>query len=121
MNMIAPECRRKHKRHNYVAPIMILTSNYDDVYDQKKSYYTYATMNNYSTSGMYIETDYAIQPGTKILIKTIYNSYGEATPESDCLYRAEVVWCRQVDDAERMRFGMGIRFFNIETGPMFPV
>ena len=67
-----------------------------------------ARMYNYSTGGMYFETDYAPLPGTEIYIG-IKNSLYDAGAD---VYRAEIRWRKQLETPlSNHQFGVGVRYY----------
>jgi hypothetical protein len=71
-------------------------------------YYFYATMRNFSRGGMCFESVYPIQNGSQVNIE-VGKPFFKAAPNS---YRANVVWCRELDPEEsRGDFGIGVKFF----------
>ncbi len=67
-----------------------------------------ARMYNYSTGGMYFETDYAPLPGTEIYIG-IKNSPYDAGAD---VYRAEIRWRKQLKPPlSNHQFGVGVRYY----------
>ena len=67
-----------------------------------------ARMYNYSTEGMYFETDYAPLPGTEIFIG-IKNSPYDAGAD---VYRAQIRWRKHLkSSASDYHFGVGVRYF----------
>lgn len=66
-----------------------------------------ARMFNYSTEGMYFETEYAPLPGTEIYIG-IKNSPYDAGAD---VYRAKIRWRKQLDSpASNHQFGVGVKY-----------
>jgi len=67
-----------------------------------------ARMYNYSTGGMYFETDYAPLPGTEIYIG-IKNSPYDAGAD---VYRAEIRWRKQLKTPlSDHQFGVGVKYY----------
>jgi hypothetical protein len=69
--------------------------------------YTYGRMYNYSTGGLYFESDIAFQPGTKV-------QFGLEKPDSfpgtDHLV-ASVKWCKEITAAVVLYdYGIGVEF-----------
>jgi hypothetical protein len=68
-----------------------------------------ARMYNYSTGGMYFETDYAPLPGTEIYIG-IKNSPYDAGAD---VYRAEIRWRKQLKaPLSNHQFGVGVKYYH---------
>lgn len=69
---------------------------------------------NFSTGGLYFETDVALKPGATILIRI--EAYGAAAPRTAdhaCLRTislAEVKWCRDLEHNGETFFGAGARY-----------
>jgi hypothetical protein len=66
-----------------------------------------AVVENISESGLYLNTNEAPKPGTKLILRIEF-------PERVVTLRGEVVWAIQVPEHERasMISGMGVRFIN---------
>ena len=70
-------------------------------------YYSYAQVGNVSGYGMYIESDYAFERGTRIGIR-FDNPPFKASPKN---YSATVQWCKPLSNDESQRpFGIGVKF-----------
>ena len=77
------------------------------VEDYRTGYRYDGTMFNYSKSGMYLETDYALRPSRKIKID-INNLSNFPSPRS---YFAEVRWRRPLPGkASSYSFGIGVKY-----------
>ena len=67
-----------------------------------------ARMFNYSTEGMYFETDYAPLPGTEIYIGIKNSPYNAGAD----IYRAQIRWRKQLDSpASNHQFGVGVKYY----------
>ena len=69
---------------------------------------------NFSGSGLYLETDLALKPGTIIWIRVDRRlSGGTADDFSDCLPTSAMVeakWCRELPGSAESRYGIGLKF-----------
>jgi len=94
---------REHVRYCHEASVMY--SNYS-----KNPYCYYgAKMCNCSLSGMYLESNYALPPGSIICIKRAYylpDTWGFRADEDD---QMTVVWCRKLERTDSSCYGVGIR------------
>ncbi len=113
------DCRRASTRYNYEIEILLQSRNYDVNYNNEKTYYTIATMRNYSREGMCFEKDYALQPGSEIHLK--FTDCSDFPDEQDIaeVHRAEVIWCRKIEGVDGKRYETGVRYSNPESGPVF--
>ena len=68
--------------------------------------YIYGRMYNFSGDGMYLETDFVCQPGTKVLIQ-ITRPPAKSLPD---VLSGEVRWYRQLfEDESNYEYGVGVR------------
>ena len=67
-----------------------------------------ARMYNYSDTGLYIESDYKLKPGTEIKIGIINSPYA-AVPGQYEHYRGVVKWCKPLNRSSFF-YGYGIKF-----------
>ena len=89
--------KRNDKRSSKSIPIML---------EYKTGSYCSAVMQNYSSGGMYLETDCSPDTGTKIYIGIEKSPY-ELCP---AVYSARVVWCDEIQDDEAIYlYGMGVK------------
>jgi hypothetical protein len=71
-----------------------------------------ARMYNYSTEGMYFETDYAPLPGTEIYIGIKKSPYDAAAD----IYRAQIRWRKQLKASPSdYHFGVGVKYYQPVT------
>ncbi len=92
---------RNGERFNFEAPVLIE--------DNRTGYRYDGTMFNYSTSGMYLETDYAPRPSRKIRIKV--NKLTDLLPSRS--YLAEVRWRQPLfEKASSYSYGIGVKYFS---------
>lgn len=72
----------------------------------------YANMINYGRGGMYFESPFPLKPGTDISIR-VDNNFpcltGVKLPDE---YTAEVKWCKEIFDADKFCFGIGVQYWN---------
>ncbi len=92
--------RRAFPRRLCQVPVVYAFSDTD--------HYHPATMQNISKGGMCMESEYYLEPGTDIYIRTLSDTSGIADD-----YRGTVAWCRKWKEAEDQKpcFGVGIRFW----------
>ena len=90
---------RNGERFNFEAPVSI---------EDNRSGYRYdSTMFNYSRSGMYLETDYALRPNRKIKIKV---DSLPSSPAPQNLF-AEVRWRQPLPGRKSgYSFGLGVKY-----------
>jgi hypothetical protein len=71
-----------------------------------------ARMYNYSTEGMYFETDYAPLPGTEIYIGIKKSPYDAAAD----IYRAQIRWRKHLTSSPSdYQFGVGVKYYQPVT------
>ncbi len=105
----SPE-QRVTNRFKHKAPIMLLTTDNYAGYNKSKTYCTPAVMYNYSTQGIYFESDYALQPGSDVHIKVEDQLKGSHAIVTDKRYKVNVTWCKEIADSDPSRFGVGVQF-----------
>jgi hypothetical protein len=106
----SPE-QRVTNRLKRKAPIMLLTTDSYAGYNNKsKAYYTPAVMYNYTTQGIYFESDYALQPGSDVHIKVEDQPKGRHIIGADKRYKAKVKWCKEIAESDPSRFGVGVQY-----------
>jgi hypothetical protein len=71
-------------------------------------HWLYAQIRNFSHAGMYVETEVAINPGTKIIIK-FDRPFFSAEQKS---YTSIIQWCKRLDDGYQSfsQYGLGVKF-----------
>lgn len=76
--------------------------------DKASGSWVYAQMNNFSDDGMYFETEVALKPGTRIIIKFDQPIF----PNAAKMLTSVVRWCRGLADARGSisSFGLGVEF-----------
>jgi hypothetical protein len=78
------------------------------VEEPDKGYHVHGTMFNFSKDGMYLETDFVCQPGTKIWIQ-MSSPPAKALPK---ILLGEVRWHRQLfEDESDYAYGLGVRLW----------
>ena len=96
---MSPDDRRASKRFAHEAAIIIENSD--------SRTYTYGRMYNYSSGGMYFESDVAFEPGSQVQIDI--ENPGEDLHSGRLL--GEVKWCEEIAAAVVLYdFGMGVEF-----------
>ena len=66
-----------------------------------------ARMINYSSGGMYFESDYAPLPGSELSIGIKKSPYDNAAD----IYRAQVRWRKVLPPNSKYAYGVGVRYF----------
>jgi hypothetical protein len=76
--------------------------------DKVAGYWIYAQMNNFSNDGMYFETEVALKPGTKLIIKFDKPIFPNASKNLTSIVR----WCKELaeDRGSISSFGLGVEF-----------
>jgi hypothetical protein len=76
--------------------------------DKDSGHWIYAQMNNFSNEGMYFETEVALKPGTKIIIKFDKPIFPNASKKLTSIVR----WCRDLaeDHGVISSYGLGVEF-----------
>ena len=94
-----PDDQRASKRFAHEAAIIIENSD--------SRTYTYGRMYNYSSGGIYFESDVAFQPGTQVQIDVENPSDGMHSGP----LLGEVKWCEEIAAAVVLYdYGMGVEF-----------
>jgi hypothetical protein len=104
---MAESNRRHFPRHKAedTLEVLLTTDNLEgskDIYDLIP-----AKMVNQSNSGLYIEIDCDLQPGSNVRIKMV-SPEGYYPEEAYYMRDGQVIWCEKVDD-KTFRFGAGIK------------
>jgi len=90
---------RQSKRYKHNATAMLE--------NQQSGYWIYAQMNNFSNGGMYFETETAIKPGTRVIIK--FNE--PLFPRAKKTYTSIVKWCRELTEEDSLfTYGIGVMY-----------
>jgi len=76
--------------------------------DKSSRCWIYAQINNFSEEGMYFETDVALKPGTKLIIKFDQPIF----PKESERLTSIVQWCKELADDRGTisSFGLGVEF-----------
>jgi len=75
--------------------------------DEHSDYFTYAQVLNFSSGGLYFESDIAFKQGTKIQIQFDRPPF-QSGPKT---LRSVVRWCRELSDfGSDYYFGIGVKF-----------
>ena len=93
---------RKEKRYPHQMSVMAETYRHDHL--------IYASMKNFSPSGMYIETDYPISDGERIVVH-VKEKLTASSPKS---FKCRVQWCNELrdDDGNKTGYRIGLQFIN---------
>jgi len=94
--------RRAYTRHSLDAPIDFIKS--------ASTNYFGAKMCNYSKGGISVEANFFISPGSNVFIKMEHYPPDVYIPDADSGCRAEVVWCREKLEEQRMTYLMGTEY-----------
>lgn len=80
--------------------------------DKDSGHWIYAQMNNFSDAGMYFETEVALKPGTRIIIKFDKPVLPNASKKLTSIVR----WCRDLtEDREAISsYGLGVEFIQAD-------
>ena len=102
--------KRMYERHNCEALIKWSYFNQDRLFDAK--------IFNFSRSGFYFETSYAIRPKTTIFIRleTLFSKNMRLT-EQECLRTVslgEVKWCNELSKDDHSYYGVGVRHCEVK-------
>lgn len=96
--------RRGYERNFVEAPIIFSEYNTD--------YFYGAILQNCSLEGVYFESDRPLEPGVDIWVKSSnFSTDVLGTGDEDQSYRAEVVWCKELDKDEWFSYGIGARYY----------
>lgn len=102
--------KRSCDRHCQEVPITVAYFN--------SNLYRSATMLNYSEGGIYFESDFAFQTRASIYIRIeekmtdlpegkIHNGFRSVA-------LAEVKWCKEINIGESSKYGMGVKYYELE-------
>jgi Tfp pilus assembly protein PilZ len=92
--------KRSDNRTDFKSPIMV---------EDSKGIIYKARMVNYSGSGLYIETDWLLRPGTEIYIEMEKSPYGTHTFDLPERYRAVILWHAKLENSF-YSYGYGVRY-----------
>jgi hypothetical protein len=98
-SMAAQDLRAKCRNCCETA-IVYADYNTNSVYDAK--------MYNYSSDGIYFISDYPVEQGTGVTIKIVNGLPCSSDFMVHDTYHAEVMWCREIDDATC--YGVGAKY-----------
>lgn len=67
---------------------------------------------NVSQGGSYLETTQPIAPGETVLIRVLQCTNGGCEHPEDLRFNAiaEVKWCRELSNNEKIHYGIGVRY-----------
>ncbi len=102
--------QRAYERYNYETPILMLIKKFDFENNKEKYYYLTSQMYNYSREGIYFEIDYALKPGSTVFFKMANLHADPNEPSLQNGYHAEVRWCKQTDNKQVSRYGLGVQY-----------
>ena len=89
--------KRKNDRFEYAAGAVI--ESLDSIPSVS------ACIANYSSSGLYFESDTLITPGTNIYLGIFGSPYGDAAADYEC-HRVKIRWCKDLYNA-KFKYGYG--------------
>ena len=98
---------RKHKRYASQSPIM-----YSNYFENPYCYYG-AQMLNYSMGGMYLVSQYVLEPGSVINLRKAIYGVDSVSPKTDELQWGRIVWSRKMRSADK--FGYGVTTTQIDS------
>ena len=99
--------RRHSPRQRKEATIQVLLASDDPKGRKDSDDLIPAKMVNQSNSGLYIEIDCDLQPGSNVRIKMV-SPEGYYPEEAYYMRDGQVIWCEKVDD-KTSSFGAGIK------------
>lgn len=90
---------RKSVRFDHKSTVMLA--------DEHSDYFSYAQMFNFSSGGLYFESDVAYKQGTKIQIQSDNPPFRSGPKTLSSVVR----WCRELTDSNSdYLFGVGVKF-----------
>ena len=100
--------KRACERHRYIAPIVFSYFN--------KTHFFDAQTLNHCTSGMYIKSNFFLQPGAAVYIrvKKFNSNKGSCSGAYEGLRSvtlAEVKWCKHMHDENDSYYGVGVKYY----------
>ena len=97
--MASSRDHRKNKRFEHKSIVMLA--------NEHAEYFSYAKMYNFSGGGLYLESDVALKPGTKIQIQFDRPPF-QSGPK---VLSSVVIWCREVADYNSdYTYRIGVKF-----------
>jgi hypothetical protein len=99
----------KRKTQRYVHMAHFICSRFN------QGTYFPAVLLNYGKDGMYLETQFAVSPGTSLHLwmdkDAGYTSLPATRPGFRTAALGEVKWCRKLNGSSFRKYGIGIRFY----------
>lgn len=90
---------RRSQRFNHESPIMFI--------DLATGYYYDGKMLNYSSHGLYFESDFQVEPKENIHISIKDSPYSA----ENGFHRASIIWCKALSDSKLgYHYGIGIHY-----------
>ena len=90
---------RKCRRFDHHATILLE--------DEKKGSFSYGRINNMSGDGMYFETEFSFNPGTRVRFR-LENPPFKSCPDAYC---GIIKWCKELyGETATYPFGVGVEF-----------
>ena len=97
--MVVCAAKKRNKRINHTAPITLE--------DRRTGFHYAGTLQNYSDTGLYFESEYAQRPGRKIHIRSNNLPFSNGKRR----HLAEVIWRKILDQKQSTHlFGVGAKF-----------
>ena len=72
------------------------------------------TIFNFSVDGLYLETPYALTPGTEIEVKVEKDVVHAGSLINDHHYPLRVVWCKRLNYNGMIGFGVGVKLIQCD-------
>jgi hypothetical protein len=93
------ENSRKSDRYNHKSTVIVT--------DEGRDFFSYARLSNFSSGGLYLESDYSFPAGARIRVQ--FDSPGAGTaPKS---LNSIVTWCRRLRGRDSdYTYGVGVKF-----------
>ena len=108
--MKAKQEKRACERQHSTAPILYSYFNKERFFD--------AQALNHCANGMYIKSNFFLQPGTAVYIRTKIPPNSRFCSGSHQGLRsvtlAEVKWCKQVNEVNDSYYGVGVKYYEPE-------
>jgi len=102
--------KRSSDRHPREVPITVAYFN--------TNRYHCATLLNYSEGGVYFESDFAFQPRTSIYLRIEKKLVDLPDRQVHNGFRSvalgEVKWCKEINKGESSKYGMGVKYYELE-------